>query len=245
MFHLVLALFPMTFLISLFLVAILKTLWDLFLLETMLSVQRANSTSSLWPSLLWAALKWLVPSAQCCTEMMSYHLCLGSDHKRGSDDHCRWCCLCWSLVISDYKRIAPVSSLPFLACSVRAELYPSSAHLPAGTRLSHPSCCGGIIGRRDCPCCSSVLSLSCCFAEWLSCCTECQRASSSVCRALLTPGVSFQVHQHTHIPGWPRQTLSLSSWPLDTPSPTSSESQLGRRGLLFFFPSWVLLLFSY
>lgn len=156
-------LFPMTFLISLFLVAILKTLWDLFLLETMLSVQRANSTSSLWPSLLWAALKWLVPSAQCCTEMMSYHLCLGSDHKRGSDDHYRWRCLCWSLVISDYKRIAPVSSLPFLACSVRAELYPSSAHLPAGTRLSHPSCCGGIIGRRDCPCSSTLFQCALTF----------------------------------------------------------------------------------
>lgn len=65
-FHLVLTLFPMTFLISLFLVAILKTLRDLFLVGTMLSVPRASSTSSLWPSLLWAALKWLVPSAQCC-----------------------------------------------------------------------------------------------------------------------------------------------------------------------------------
>ena len=73
-FHLVLTLFPMTFLISLFLVAILKTLWDLFLLETTLSVQRATSTSSLRPSLLWAALKWLVPSAQCCTEVICTEL---------------------------------------------------------------------------------------------------------------------------------------------------------------------------
>lgn len=51
-------------------------------------------------------------------------------------------CLCWSLVISDYKRIAPVSSLPFLACSVRAELTQAVLTWPAGTRLSHPSCCG-------------------------------------------------------------------------------------------------------
>ena len=129
-----------------------------------------------------------------------------------------------------------VSSLLFLPCSVRAELYPGSAHLPAGTRLSHTSCCGGITGRKDCPCCSHVPLLSCCFVKWLSCCTECQRASSSVYRALLTPGVPCQVHQHTHIPGWPWQTFPLSSWPLDTPSPTSSESQLGRRGLLLCFP---------
>lgn len=53
---------------------------------------------------------------------MSHHLCLGSDHKRGRDDHYRCCYLFWSLVISDYKRIASClqSALPSLLCEGRA-----------------------------------------------------------------------------------------------------------------------------
>lgn len=138
------------------------------------------------------------------------------------------------LVISDYKRIASClqSALPSLLCEGTA--LPEQCSLASWHQARPSQLLWGHYWKKGLPLLFQCALTFLLLVKWLPCYTECKRALFSVCRDLLTPGESCQVHQHTHIPGWPWQTFPPSSWPLDTPSPTSSESQLSRRGLLFF-----------